>query len=208
MREEAFVQHLRGAPLLLVHLSGAEDPLLAALTASASLGGDLVPPSPDGLPFRTATVPLHVAMKTFALRSRGLVGLIYAVVLHKRAGSQTLSEHRICIGRSRNTDIVLRDESVSKLHAWFERDEDGNYSSATRAVTTAPVSTASRSLRARRGASPRAMSSTSAKCRRPSARRRTCGVLRWSLRRGAPRLVWRGSLGDEPREHDLWPRGT
>jgi hypothetical protein len=127
MREEAFVQHLRGAPLLLVHLSGAEDPLLAALTASASLGGDLVPPSPDGLPFRTATVPLHVAMKTFALRSRGLVGLIYAVVLHKRAGSQTLSEHRICIGRSRNTDIVLRDESVSKLHAWFERDEDGNY---------------------------------------------------------------------------------
>jgi hypothetical protein len=48
-------------------------------------------------------------------------------VLHKREGAQTLSQHRVIVGRPRNSDVVLRDPSVSKLPAWLERADDGRY---------------------------------------------------------------------------------
>jgi hypothetical protein len=124
---DTFVRLLLGAPLLLVQLGGRDDALASALAGSAGTTGTLIPPSPDGLPFQTATAQGNVGVDGAAARTRGLKGPAYAVALHKRAGSQTLSDHRICLGRSRTNDVVLRDPSVSKLHAFFQRDEDKNY---------------------------------------------------------------------------------
>lgn len=127
LRKEAFVQLLRGAPLLLVQVGGADETLTSALAASSAVTGSLIPPSPDGLPFRTATAQGRLGDEGRSERGRSMKGVLYAVALHKRSGAQTLSDHRICVGRSRTNDVVLRDPSVSKLHAWFERNEEGSY---------------------------------------------------------------------------------
>ncbi|MDF1561802.1 MAG: FHA domain-containing protein [Deltaproteobacteria bacterium] len=44
--------------------------------------------------------------------------------LEKREG--TLFEHRICIGRTRNNDIVLPYAKISKFHAYFTWSETGD----------------------------------------------------------------------------------
>lgn len=43
-----------------------------------------------------------------------------AVPLRKRPAADQISLERISLGRASNKDIVLRDASVSKFHAWFE----------------------------------------------------------------------------------------
>lgn len=50
----------------------------------------------------------------------------FIVPLRKRAADSTYSD-RISVGRARNKDLVLRDRSVSKFHAWFERDDRGTF---------------------------------------------------------------------------------
>jgi pSer/pThr/pTyr-binding forkhead associated (FHA) protein len=49
----------------------------------------------------------------------------FALQLRKRAGDAYAD--RISVGRARNKDVVLREESVSKFHAWFEMDEEGRF---------------------------------------------------------------------------------
>ncbi len=44
--------------------------------------------------------------------------------LEKREG--TLFEHRICVGRTRNNDIVLPYAKISKFHAYFTWSEEGD----------------------------------------------------------------------------------
>ncbi len=132
-RKETFVQMLHGAPLLLIPVGSTEgdgkldEALVDGLAACTSRSGELVPPSRDGLPFSTATVPGEAVRKRHVLDRMTTGGVLYAVVLHKRPGSRTLSEHRICVGRSHGNDIVLRSSSVSKLHGWFGRDEGEQY---------------------------------------------------------------------------------
>jgi pSer/pThr/pTyr-binding forkhead associated (FHA) protein len=48
----------------------------------------------------------------------------FGVPLEKRPGAETAFADRISVGRAVNKDIVLRDGSVSKFHAWFELDEE------------------------------------------------------------------------------------
>ncbi|MCG8558123.1 MAG: FHA domain-containing protein [Proteobacteria bacterium] len=52
----------------------------------------------------------------------------FVTPLRKRlAGGTSSYMERISVGRARNMDIVLRDSSVSKFHAWFEVDEHGTF---------------------------------------------------------------------------------
>jgi hypothetical protein len=132
-RKDTFVQLLHGAPLLLIPVrSEAETDVLSralldGLDACASGTGEPIPASRDGLPFSTATMPGEGERRGSLLARMTTEGLLYVVILHKRPGSRTLSEHRICVGRSYGNDIVLRAPSVSKLHAWFARDEEQQY---------------------------------------------------------------------------------
>lgn len=50
-----------------------------------------------------------------------------AVPLRKRPTADQISLERISLGRASNKDIVLRDASVSKFHAWFELFEDRDF---------------------------------------------------------------------------------
>jgi hypothetical protein len=60
------------------------------------------------------------------LELRLQAGAYVAVPIHKRAGSGKDFIERVSVGRATNNDIVIRDDSVSKLHAWFARGEEGN----------------------------------------------------------------------------------
>lgn len=53
----------------------------------------------------------------------------FAITLEKRVHDGSYQD-RVSVGRARNKDIVLRHPSVSKFHAWFERDAQGNWSVA------------------------------------------------------------------------------
>jgi len=51
----------------------------------------------------------------------------FIVPLRKRTGGDALYMDRISVGRARNKDIVLRHQSVSKFHCWFEVDDNGAF---------------------------------------------------------------------------------
>jgi FHA domain len=48
----------------------------------------------------------------------------FAITLEKRVHDGSYQD-RVSVGRARNKDVVLRHPSVSKFHAWFERDASG-----------------------------------------------------------------------------------
>jgi len=52
----------------------------------------------------------------------------FVVPLRKRAAAAQISLERISVGRATNKDIVLRDSTVSKFHAWFELHEERDFS--------------------------------------------------------------------------------
>jgi hypothetical protein len=61
-----------------------------------------------------------------------LVGLVentrhFVVAIRKRPGCEMREPGRTTVGRANDTDIVLSSPTVSKLHAWFELDEQGNH---------------------------------------------------------------------------------
>jgi hypothetical protein len=51
----------------------------------------------------------------------------FIVPLRKRRGGDALYMDRISVGRARNKDIVLRHQSVSKFHCWFDVDDNGAF---------------------------------------------------------------------------------
>ena len=51
---------------------------------------------------------------------------VYVTALRKRDGGGFLA--KITVGRTRNHDVVLRDQSVSKFHASFQPGDDGSLS--------------------------------------------------------------------------------
>jgi hypothetical protein len=55
-------------------------------------------------------------------------GVHFVVSLRKRPNADQILLDRISVGRASNKDIVLRDASVSKLHAWFELHEARDFS--------------------------------------------------------------------------------
>lgn len=58
------------------------------------------------------------------LRARIARALHFAIPLHKRPEAGRTFSARITVGRTRNSDLFLRHPTVSKFHAWFERDDN------------------------------------------------------------------------------------
>lgn len=54
-------------------------------------------------------------------------GHYFAIPLCKREESDAMSSDRISVGRARNKDLVLRHASVSKFHAWFHTEPNGEF---------------------------------------------------------------------------------
>jgi hypothetical protein len=121
-------------PLLLVKLDDPDGELAQSLTGMRAGGGLRVEP---GMSFQTASTDRRAARRTsvppppsFApeqILVRVVRSVHFIVPLGKRADAERVFSERVTIGRARNSDVVLRHESVSKFHAWFARDERNAY---------------------------------------------------------------------------------
>jgi hypothetical protein len=132
-----FLESFRDTPLLLVRLPKVDDPLALGLSGASTVTGAPLVANPDTLAFATTTT--HMEEISARLRSRDITfgpsklrirlrGLPYfAVPMRKRPDAGKAYTHRLSVGRARNNDIVLREASVSKFHAWFERDDNGHF---------------------------------------------------------------------------------
>ena len=123
---------------LLVRVDDLAGELAATLAASQRTGDSLMAPRPNSIGYNT--VASGDGENTTAVGDGTTFGqaelqrlLIrhphFVVPLRKRSGDGTYIE-RISVGRARNKDVVLRDRSVSKFHAWFEMDEHGRFYTA------------------------------------------------------------------------------
>jgi hypothetical protein len=124
----ALSKRFQSTLLLLVELPGPESELLEPLEQLSRA----VPISPDRPPvdaLTTLQVPAfsNRDIVADADRTQLLAQLEsrtwFILPLQKRSGIGDL--HRISVGRSDGNDVVLREPSVSKYHAHFDRNEDG-----------------------------------------------------------------------------------
>src|SRR5689334_17054749 len=122
--------------LLVVRLRAGDNELASGLGAAAIHGGPTTPAQPVGsMEFHTVVqtpseqpiVMGRAASAEAELAKRLADGGHFIVPLRKRSGSDALYMDRISVGRARNKDIVLRHQSVSKFHCWFEVDEAGAF---------------------------------------------------------------------------------
>jgi hypothetical protein len=129
MTEEAFVREMDGW-LLLVRVAEAAGEIAQVLQLGAL--GERTPLVPS-IGYRTTmqnlgndpTVRPRVPFGARQLETRLSASAYVAVPIHKRAGGGKEFIERVSVGRATNNDIVLRDDTVSKLHAWFARGEEG-----------------------------------------------------------------------------------
>jgi hypothetical protein len=121
-------------PLLLVRLDDPDGELAQSLSGMSTKGGARVEP---GMSFQTASTDRRLARPasippppSFApeqILVRVVRSVHFIVALGKRADAARVFSERVTLGRARNSDVVLRHESVSKFHAWFARDEQNAY---------------------------------------------------------------------------------
>jgi hypothetical protein len=121
-------------PLLLVKLDDLESELAQFLVGMSAGGGVRVDPgmsfqtaSTDRRPVRKASVPPPALVAPEQILVRVVRSLHFIVPLGKRADAARVFSERVTVGRARNSDVVLRHESVSKFHAWFSRDDQNAY---------------------------------------------------------------------------------
>jgi hypothetical protein len=136
-RQRLFAAVYAETPFLLVRLDDPSGELQAGLSmTSAATGSAGRAAKGDGLGFYTVqqgqsdrpgsgqTPSLRPKLNIQLLQRRILNSPHYIVELRKRDKESTFA-NRISVGRARNQDVVLRQGSVSKSHAWFETDENG-----------------------------------------------------------------------------------
>jgi hypothetical protein len=135
--EERFVARYGDTQILLIRLQAAVDDLERGLATIDLVTANRVDPSVRAMAFETVAVghdELETALQDAAhqgvvrqerLRWMMRTGRHYVAPLRKRTLDSTFHD-RISIGRAVNRDIVFRHGSVSKLHAWFELDDQGN----------------------------------------------------------------------------------
>jgi len=135
--QQQFIATSGGCAWLLVQLEPQQAELRAGLLAMEQADSTTLQPSLSVLGYDTVihdVGPMFGA--TGAALSRPTFDAVvlrrlierqpqFALPLRKRAGDAYAD--RISVGRARNKDVVLREESVSKFHAWFEMDEAGRF---------------------------------------------------------------------------------
>jgi hypothetical protein len=131
---ERFVERDQGKAILLLRARAEEGELITGLMQR--YGPDTEPKAEVGpLEFRTAIAdPGELERTLIAPRSDAprfdtsalarwiAVAPCFPVPIAK---SSSAFADRISVGRAINKDIVLRSKSISKSHAWFERDPQG-----------------------------------------------------------------------------------
>jgi hypothetical protein len=130
MAEEAFVREMDGW-FLLIRVDDAAGEIAQVLQRGVL--GERTPLVPS-IGYRTTmqqmgadpTVRTRAPFGPRQLEVRLSASAYVAVPIHKRVGSGKDFIERVSVGRATNNDIVIRDDSVSKLHAWFARGEEGN----------------------------------------------------------------------------------
>lgn len=135
----AFADAFEGQPLLLVRIPPANAELTLGLSEMGAAQSDRLLPTlgfeteigtrPSFLPKLKLLSgppprPLHTPATIQAVLARGLH---FVVAVNKRAGLGRPYEERVTVGRTRNSDIVLRDPNVSKFHAWFQCDDQDRF---------------------------------------------------------------------------------
>jgi hypothetical protein len=122
--------------LLVVRLRPGDTELASGLGSAVIHGGTSIPVQPVGsmefhtlvqTPSEQPIAAKHEAAPEAELARRLAEGGHFIVPLRKRTGGDALYMDRISVGRARNKDIVLRHQSVSKFHCWFEVDDTGAF---------------------------------------------------------------------------------
>jgi hypothetical protein len=137
-RKMDFMTEFDDVPFLLVRIDDPAGELAAGLAATSTLG-DYAIDAGSSLGMSTVAVDTNTILEQMR-RSQGsgleqagnaqipsemLARCYFVVPLRKRATEEaTVMRERISVGRTRNHDIVLRDRSVSKFHAYFQIEED------------------------------------------------------------------------------------
>ena len=121
-------------PLLLVKLDDPDGEMAHFLSGMTTGNGSRVEPgmsfhtaSTDRRAPRRASVPPPASFAPEQILVRVVRAVHFVVPLGKRADAARVFSERVTLGRARNSDVVLRHESVSKFHAWFARDEKNAY---------------------------------------------------------------------------------
>jgi hypothetical protein len=128
--EATFVQAHQGSHYLAVATGGDTPELLEGLEL---LRGETKPARPMSImAFKTNAGARGIAVGSLrpSASSSPIVALatgnFHVLEVGKRGDLDGAFPERISVGRAANKDIVLRHESVSKFHGWFELDEAMN----------------------------------------------------------------------------------
>jgi len=127
--EQAFAQEMDGWLLLIRVDDPAGEPAQVLQRGALGERTPLLPSIGFRTTMRVGDKPLVRRPVPFGpkqLEVRLVTSPYVAVPLHKRVGGGKDYIERVSVGRATNNDIVIRDDSVSKVHAWFARGEEGN----------------------------------------------------------------------------------
>ncbi len=129
-RSQDFLVAFGDTYFLLVCLDDLSGELSTTLASTLSEEGEPLKASQNGIGFATVSSGPITAVAARRIGQRTLVSRLaqaphFLMPLRKRPAAQRPFQERIAVGRAPNNDIVLRHASVSKFHAWFERDTDG-----------------------------------------------------------------------------------